>query len=259
MKKRALTIIWFFLVSAGISLAAIEPAPKTYVEDRAGVIDSAMKQRLIGLLQELEQKTGARVIVLTVNTSGGLPIEQYSLERADKWKFGANQQSTSVLVVVAVKDHSYRVEVGYNLEGVLPDSFVGTIGREYFVPNFRAGQYGKGIFEGTAVIAQQVARGRGVKLSGMPQIPNRTTRPQSSVSPCFGIIFPILIFWIIFKMARRGGGSFFWGMLAGSLLSNMRGSGRDSFGGGGFGGSNFGSFGGGGGGGFGGGGASGKW
>ena len=124
------------------SAAAVEPAPKTFVADRAGIIDSAAEQRLIGLLQELEQKTGARIVVLTVNSTDGLDIHQFAFERADQWKFGRNRASASVLVVVASKDRKYRIEVGYDWEGILPDGYVGQVGRDYFVPNFQAGRYG---------------------------------------------------------------------------------------------------------------------
>jgi len=234
-----------------VTAAKIEPAPKTYVTDRAGVIDSTAEQRLTGLLQDLEQKTGARIVVLTVNSTDGQDIHQFAFERADRWKFGRNRAGASVLVVVAVKDRKYRIEVGYDWEGILPDGYVGQVGRDYFVPNFRAGKYGQGIFEVTAVLAQTIAKEKGVALTGMPKLtmPGRR-RPAL---PCAGGLFPLLMLLMLFSGRRRSRGLLFWGLLAGSMM----GGGRSS--GGSFGGSGFGSFGGGGGGGFGGGGASGGW
>ncbi len=234
------------------SAAEVEPAPKTYVTDRAGIIDSATGQRLTGLLQELEQKTGARIIVLTVNSTDGQDIHQFAFERADQWKFGRNRASAGVLVVVASKDRKYRIEVGYDWEGILPDGYVGQVGRDYFVPHFQAGRYGQGIFEVAAVLAQTIAQEKGVALTGMPKLtmPGR----RRSFLPCGSGIFPILMLLLLFSGRRRSRGLLFWGLLAGSMMGGGRSSGGGGFGGGGFGG-----FGGGGGGGFGGGGAGGGW
>jgi len=255
MIERIPIIIILVLFSSGLILAVdVEPAPKTYVADRAGVIDSAAEKKLIGLLQELEQKTKARLIVLTVNTTGGMDIHQYAFERADQWKFGPNRKSASVLIVVAVKDKKYWTEVGYEHEAILPDGYVGDVGRQYFVPQFKVGRFGQGIFEGTAVMAQKIAQEHGVTLSGMPRITTPVPSRRRSVLPCFSGILPLIFIWLMLSSRRRRG-MLFWGLLAGSMMSGRRGG----YGGGGFGGGGFGSFGGGGGGGFGGGGAGGGW
>ena len=237
-----------------VAAAEIEPAPQTYLTDRAGVIDSATGEKLTGLLQELEQKTGARIIVLTVQSTNGQDIHQFAFERADKWKLGANLKSASVLVVVAIKDRKYRFEVGYEWEGVLPDGYVGQVGREYLVPHFKAGRYSQGIFEATAALAQTIAVDRGITLTGMPKL--RPMSRQSGFARLLLAFLPILfLLSIIGRMSSKGRhrNMLFWGLLAGAM---MGGSGR---GGGGFGGGGFGGFGGGGGGGFGGGGAGGGW
>ena len=246
-----LTLPCLFLSVA--SAAEIESAPKTYVTDRADIIDSATEQKLIGLLQELEQKTGARIIVLTVQSTNGQDIHQFAFERADKWKLGANQKSASVLVVVAVKDRKYRFEVGYEWEGVLPDGYVGQVGRDYFVPHFKAGRYSQGVFEATAVLAQTIAADRGVTLTGMPKLRPMAQRP--GLARILLGFLPILFLLLVVGMSRsRHRNMLFWGLLAGSMMGGRRG-----YGGGGFGGGGFGGFGGGGGGGFGGGGTSGGW
>lgn len=265
MIRRKGIIVILVLAMAGAVFAEVEPAPKTYVEDRAGILDANTRTRLIGLLQELEQKTLARVIVLTVETTGGVDIHDYAFARADKWKFGQNQKSASVLVVVAVKDRAYQIEVGYDWEGVLPDSLVGTIGRRFFVPNFKAGKYAEGLFEGTAAIAKTIADEKGVKLSGMPDLPAISRGRQGAggasggTCPCCSLFLMLLVVFFLMRAARRRKGLLFWGLLASTLFSGGRRGRSDGFGdGGGFGGG-FGGFGGGGGGGFGGGGAGGKW
>ena len=248
------SMVMLLMCVPGVSRAAgIEAAPKTFVEDHAGVIGAGTRQKLIGMLQELEQKTLTRVIVLTVTTTGGMDIHQYAFERADKWKFGANRKSASVLVVVAVKDRDYRIEVGYETEGIITDSIAGRIGRDSFVPFFKANRYGDGILAGTVAIAQEIARARGKTLSGVPDLPQV---PRGNMRG-FGSFLPVIILILIFVSGgRRGRSMLFWGMIGGSMLGR---SGRHGGGGFGGGGGGFGSFGGGGGGGFGGGGASGSW
>jgi len=252
-----ITALVLVILSAGQS-AGIESAPRTYVEDRAGVIDSARQKQLIGLLQELEQKTKCRMVVLTVPTTGEVPIQQYSFERADKWKFGANQKSASVLIVVAVNDRKYWTQVGYEYEGILPDGYVGSVGRQHMVPHFRANRYGQGIFEASAVMAQHVAQERGVTLSGMPTIAKpRRSSGELNEWLCILLIVATAVMSAYYARHRHGqnrSGGLFWGLMAGMMLGGgLRGGG---FGGGGGG---FGGFGGGGGGGFGGGGAGGSW
>ena len=146
------------------------PRPKYYVTDRAKVMDSQTRRRINGYLQELEQKTTAQVLVLTVPTTDGKSIEQFSLSLAEKWKLGQKGKDNGVLIVVAVRDRDYRIEVGYGLEGLLPDSWVGTVGRSAFEPNFKAGNYSKGIEQAALAVAARVAEHYNATISGMPAV-----------------------------------------------------------------------------------------
>jgi len=255
--KREMNVVLTALVVAlafwcPASRAEEIPRPQRYVEDRANIIDEQHEHDLNGYLQELEQKTTCQLIVLTVETTGGVPIDDYAFKLAEKWKLGQKGKDNGALIVVAVKDRKYWVSVGYGLEGPLPDSFVGTVGRTYFVPNFRAGNYGKGLFEGTVAILNRIAEEYNVEITGVPQIAAPARRPGGT-----GLIFTLIgMFFLIFLFRTFG----IWGLLFFPFLGGYPGGawgGRSSSGGGGFGG--FGSFGGGGGGGFGGGGAGGGW
>jgi uncharacterized protein len=260
--KRNLFLLLFLLsFTVSLSAADIESAPRTFVEDRAAVLNAGTKQQLIGLLQELEQKTNARIIVLTVDSTSGRDIHQYAFERADQWKFGANQKSASILIVIAVKDRKYRIEVGYEHEAVITDGFAGDVGRYYFQPDFKAGNYNRGILNGTAAISQKIAQEQNVTLTGMPKLSPVKPKSNPFASLFSGIFF--LLFIMLAMLGRSRGSTrslLFWGLL--TSLGGGRGGlggGGGRFGGGGFGGGGFGSFGGGGGGGFGGGGAGGSW
>jgi uncharacterized protein len=252
----AAVIIFLLVVSVALS-AGIPDRPERYVVDLAGIVDDATENRLNGYLQELEQKTTAQMVVLTILSLEGESIEDFSITIAhDKWKLGQKGKDNGVLFLISMKDRKYRIEVGYGLEGVLPDSLVGSIGRDVLVPYFKKGDYSNGIFATTLAMANKVAADAGVKIEGMPLINYRTLptgkgEPGSPLSMIIGIVLLIIMGILFIKNPRA--------FLLFLLFSSMGGRRGSWGGGGGFGGGGFGSFGGGGGGGFGGGGVSGGW
>jgi uncharacterized protein len=252
----AAVFICFLFVSVGRP-ANIPEKPEKYVVDLAGIINDTEAHQLNGYLQELEQKTTAQMIVLTVPDLGGDSIEDFSIRIAnDKWKLGQKGKDNGVLFLVAFKDRKYRIEVGYGLEGVLPDSLVGSLGRKLLVPYFRKGDYSDGIYATTLAVANIIAKHYGVKIEGMPSV-KYYPQPASGGNPSsmFSTIIAVLFFIILGILFVRNPRAF----LLFLLFSSMGGRRGPWGGGGGFGGGGFGSFGGGGGGGFGGGGASGGW
>jgi uncharacterized protein len=261
------------------------PMPETYVDDRAHVIDPDHTRQLNGILQELEQKTGVQYIVLTVESTGGVPIEDYSIHLAhDVWHLGQQGKDNGLLFTLAVKDRTYRFEVGYGLEGYLTDRFTGQVGRDVLVPYLRKGRYGQGVYEATLQVVQKIARENNVTLTGMPKLPRpvgnygpapgpRSIGPACGC-PCCGFLLILFLLSLLFgsfgRGRRRGGWWLFFlpflfrgfGGYGGHGRSGRYGGGPFGGGFGGFGGGGpggFGRFGGGRGGGFGGGGATGHW
>ena len=251
-----IVIIYFLLATA--SYAVIPPIPQKppqYVVDLADIIENDVEIRLNGHLKELEQKTTAQVVVLTLLSLEGESLEDFSISTAhDKWKLGQKGKDNGVLIVIVLKDKKYRFEIGYGLEGVLPDSFIGSIGRNYFVPYFQKGDYTGGIYAGTLAVINRIASSGGVEISGMPKLETginseRYPRGGGILRTIFVLLFFLGAIILFIKNPRL----FLFLLLASSLGGSRRGGWSS---GGGFGGS--GSFGGGGGG-FGGGGASGGW
>lgn len=160
-----------FFAACASAQADIPPKPTAaqgiYVQDYAGVLSSADKQKILQLGQELDNKTTAQIAVLTVNTLNGQPIEDYSLAVLRKWGIGNKQKNNGALIVVAVKDRQSRIEVGYGLEGTLPDGLTGRIQDETMIPYFKKGNYAAGITNGYAATASVVAKAEGVQLSGV--------------------------------------------------------------------------------------------
>lgn len=257
-----LSILW--IATAGFAQAPGAIQPAGYVTDVAGVISGETKAQLNALCNEVEQKTGAQIAIVTIKSLEGNSIENYAVDLYKHFGVGAKSDNRGVLLLVAPGEHKYRIEVGYGLEPVINDARAGDAGRA-MVPLLRQSDYSAAIQAATEMLAKYIADDRGVTLSGLPHA--RRAQPRHDTSIHLGL-WPILILiWIIFSILRatrgagtgrrrRGG----WG--SGGWWIGPIGGGWG--GGGGFGGSSGGFSGGGGFGGFGGGssgggGASGSW
>jgi uncharacterized protein len=231
-------------------IPAIPSKPAQYVVDLAGIIDKNTELKLDAYLKELEQKTTAQVVVLTILSLQGESLEDFSISTAnDKWKLGQKGKDNGVLIVVSLQDKRYRFEIGYGLEGILPDSFVGSIGRKFIVPNFQKGDYSTGIYTATLAVINRIASANGVEITGMPKLntgiyAEGKGKGGNIVQTVFTFLFLAGAIILFIKNPRL-----FLFLLVASTLGGGRRGGWGSGGG----------FGGGGGGGFGGGGASGGW
>ena len=257
MRQLILYLLIILLAMSNVFAAVNLPRPGHYVQDYANVISNSDEHSLNGILQELEQKTGSQYVVLAVQTTGGIPIEQFAIELAEKWRLGQAGKDNGMLFVIAAKDKKYRFEVGYGLESFITDLYCGRVGREILVPYLKRGDYSKGIYEVNLQIVRRIAEHYNVILSGMPKAEPIPAEERNG-TPCCAAIFPILI--LLFFIFAGGSRLGWWFILPFMLGGGYRGGyGRSgSFGGGSFGGG-FGGFGGGMGGRFGGGGASGGW
>jgi uncharacterized protein len=260
------------IVGAGLVAAAaaqqIPSRPASYVVDLANVVDADSESRLNTYLGELERKTTAQMVVLTVPTADG-DVADLAVRTFKKWQLGDKDKDNGVLIVVAVQDRRAKIEVGYGLEPVLTDAFTGRIGREVFAPHFKQGNYGAGLYEGVLVLANKIAGEAGVQISGMParRLSDQPTHMGVKSSELCWTVGPLFAVLILLGMLRgrrgryhrRWGGAdpLFWMVLGNVLSSGGRTWGGRS-GGGSWGGGS-GGFGGGGGGSSGGGGASFGW
>jgi uncharacterized protein len=253
------------------------PKPTGYVNDFASVIDAATKDRIETTLGNLDRQQQIQFTVVTIDTTAGQDIFDYSMAVARGWGVGSKDATKpSLLLLVAIKDRKYFTQVSRHLEGDLPDGLVGQIQREQLVPAFKAGQYGQGLAATIDEYITTVAKKNGFSTdtifpAGVARPPVRSTGGKKStwVSLIVSVIFiaGIVIFLIVVsgRGGRGGGGGGWLGLLLlSSLMNSGRGSGSSGWSGGGFGGGGGGSSGGGfggfgGGGDFGGGGAGGSW
>jgi uncharacterized protein len=142
------------VVCAAASLGAKDiPYLAGRVNDYAGMLDDASRERVEGKLAQLEKATGAQVAVLTIDSLDGEPLEDYSLKVAETWKLGRKGKDNGALLLIVKNDRKMRIEVGYGLEATLTDALSSRILNNVVRPRFKAGDFAGGIEAGVDAIA----------------------------------------------------------------------------------------------------------
>jgi uncharacterized protein len=262
---------------AAQALEAIPPLTQR-VTDLTSTLTAEQQAGLEARLQAFEQQKGSQIAILIVPTTQPEDIAQYSIRVVEAWKLGREKQDDGVLILLAKNDRKMRIEVGYGLEGAIPDVTAKRIISDVMAPYFRQGDFYGGL---NAAVERIAALIDGEALPAPPQ-------QARGGEHDWGDMLPILLFGglIAGAMLRAVLGSFFGGVATGGLIGaavwilggglimalvlafiafvvTLAGIGSlggfGGYGGGGFGGGSGGGGFSGGGGGFGGGGASGDW
>jgi len=237
-------------LSVSLPLYALEvPALTGRVNDYASMISQSAEREIDDRLARLEEIESTQIVVLTIDSLEGEPLEEYSIRVAEAWGIGQKSIDNGALLLVAKKERKARIEVGYGLEGSLTDLVAGRIVDNDIVPLFQQNRFDEGFVRGVdlmiaAVQGEYVAE---EKAAG--------EESEGSLLPVIIILILIIYFY---SQVPRGGGGHGSGPLIFTGAPGERGwygGSRGGFGGGGFGGGGFS----GGGGGFGGGGSSGSW
>jgi uncharacterized protein len=255
-----LILAGLFVLCAALSAWAVEfPRLTGRVVDEAGLLSAQQRESIVSALTAHEQKTGQQLVVVTLNSLQGLPVEDYGYQLGRHWGIGEKDKDTGALLIVAPNERVVRIEVGYGLEGELTDAATRLIIENIILPEFRAGRFGQGIVAGTGAVLQILGGAPPGEVAAARQRQPERERQAEAAFP----LFPMLLLFI-FLLFLRGGKSRrrrrVW--YGGFPPIGRGGFGGGGFGGGGFGGGGFGGGGGGfggGGGSFGGGGSSGRW
>lgn len=230
----------------------IPPAPRAYFNDYAGVVSSGAVSQLNQTLENFERQTSEQIVVAVFpKMQSDSDIADYTVRVARQWQVGLKDKNNGAVLFVFVQDHKMFLEVGYGLEGVLPDALCKRILDEQISPRFKAGDYDGGLTAGVqAILAATKGEYKG----------NGTTVADGHSGAIEPRIVILVIFAVIFFIFLRGGnfgrGYSVWTIGSGGSAGNWGGGG---FGGGGFSGGGGGGGFSGGGGSFGGGGAGGSW
>ena len=280
--RQFLAALIIFAALFGAARADVPVPPlKTRVTDLTGTLNAQQRGELESRIAAYETRRGSQIAVLLLPTTKPEEIEQYSIRVAEAWKIGRKGVDDGLLLIVAKDDRRLRIEVGYGLEGVIPDSVARRVIEERITPRFRDGDFHGGVRDG---VDQLIRLAEGEKLpppqaSAMPGPVARD--PFQYIVPAFivcvvlgGLLKALLgrlpgslatgaglglVAWLLFGLGIAAIAALVGFILAFANTGSGRGgSGWSSSGGGSSGGSSS-SWGGGGGGSFGGGGSSGRW
>ena len=264
MKKLLSLLFLFFTVATIAQNIPQKPNPQRLVNDFALVLTSDQIESLERKLVNYDDSTSTQIVVVTVPTTGDYNIDDYALKILRDWGVGNKRTNNGIVIIAAINDRKVKIEVGYGLEGAIPDITARQIIDNKITPNFKQGNYYRGFDEVSDAIIK-AATGE----YSPPQGYRKTNSGRSGSILSF--LIPLIIIIVIISrsgggggggmMSRRGSNPFFGGLLGGIIGSSLGRSGGGwsggGFGGGGGGGGGgFGGFGGGSGG---GGGASGSW
>jgi uncharacterized protein len=192
MIKRFRIALCLFLLGAASIAAQTLPKPAGRITDLANVIEPATEADLDRRLDELEQKTSSEIAVVTVSSLDGAPVEDYATRLFKEWGIGQARSDNGVLVLVAPSEREMRIEVGYGLEGILPDGLAGQIIRDDFIPRFRDNDYNGGIRDGVARVIEVVEKQHVLSPEELAKFnQSGNDMPEWLVIPFFGLFVTI--------------------------------------------------------------------
>jgi uncharacterized protein len=194
----------------------IPPSPDRWVTDTAGFLSPGAAQALDQRLELYEKETGHQILVYIGQTTAGYPIEDFAARAFEAWKVGRKGLDDGLVLFIMAEDRDIRIEVGYGLEGIIPDIIAGRIINDTLIPKIRAGDADAAVGDAvTAIIGAisgtQAAPGQEPEA---PAFKGKGKITAETILIIIGAIFflflfithPSLALWLLFNIMGGGGG-----------------------------------------------------
>lgn len=201
--KKTIAVILLFICTLSLSISAVEldipnPTEYKYINDYSGVVDEDYKREIISIGKELEDKTGAQATIVIINSTDNIDIETYSNKLFRAWGIGQSNKDNGLLILLAIQDRNWRIEVGRGLEGAIPDVLSNKVMTSLAMPSFTEGNYGEGLLKAYSKFSDYIAEEYNVTLEKSLNI-SLPTNEQSNSNRNLngGIIGGIFIFLFI--------------------------------------------------------------
>jgi len=198
--KKELFIILVILLSSAVIAINVPDYTNKYVNDFAGMLTIGQAASLQTLLQELDNNTTAEVVLVTAKDCGG-DYDGYAMSIAEKWKIGKADKDNGLLILHCQAEKKITVKTGYGLEGILPDSKIGRMLDDYYVPLRDQGKVPEGIVSFTEQVSQEISNNAAEVISGNAGQPSIS--PLVWIIPVIIILVFILFIFIIIKKAKK--------------------------------------------------------
>lgn len=173
-------VIALFGFAFNSSSAIVRQTSEFYVNDSANIIDSNLEDYIIKMNKQLYSKTGAQIVVVSVNSLEGMSVEDYAVELFRSYGIGSKEKNNGVLLLVSTGERKARVEVGYGLEGRITDGKAGRILSNYIVPYLKNDNWNDGIENGFNAILAEVCEEYNVTIDGSNLATNLESESEES-------------------------------------------------------------------------------
>ncbi|MCL1815081.1 MAG: TPM domain-containing protein [Treponema sp.] len=223
----AILLIIFPLAQAGPAEYTAVPAPTNdfFINDFAGALSDPVKKEILAKGAAVEKSTGAQAVVVIIDSLQGRSRDDLSLEILRTWGIGQKEKNNGILLLAAINDRQVKIEVGYGLEGALPDGKCGRILDECFAPSMRDGSADAAVLKTYDAILLEIANEYGMDPKNLMEGTEYSLSAPSPVNGTLGTIIIFLIFIVIMIIItllkgkgggyNRGGGSSFGGNFRG--------------------------------------------
>lgn len=222
----SLTFFIFAVCQTTFAKIPLTPDKAVFIADYAKMVDDNTRKEIVKMGKRLDKNCGAQVVVVTVNSLDGEPIEDYANKLFRKWGIGSKKNNDGVLLLIAKNDKRFRIEVGYGLEGAITDGFSGEI-LDSMKESFRAENYSEGIMGAYSRLTEAVYKEKGIETPEDVQVASSKAKESGfeALDIIMIIVFIIIAIIAIKGKARNGGGVIdSGGFAAGSMLSSMNSS-----------------------------------
>ena len=202
----------FAVLLSPVSAAVVSPDDTFYVYDGAQVLSEETEQYIRRASQELENKTDAQIVVVTISSLEGRSLEEYATELFRQWGIGDEKKNNGVLLLCAVEDRQFRVEVGYGMEGDLPDGKTGRMQDIYIIPLLQENKFDEGIKNGYNAFLQAVAEIYDVTVTGETAVSYDNDKDDLALGICTvtGLTYTCLASIFLLKKKKPHLTAIFW-------------------------------------------------
>lgn len=188
--KILLSLLLLLLFPAFVYAQLTFPQYEGFVNDFENILSN--DEILEAKLAQLEKDTTAEVVVVTIDSFQETTIEDYAVKLFEAWKIGKEDVDNGLLILISSEQRQSRIEVGYGLEGTLPDALTGRIQDEYMIPSFQEGDYSKGIESGVDVISGLIRED--------PTVISQLQQKDNGISDEAVSIFIMIFFFAVYIM-----------------------------------------------------------
>ncbi|MBN1898331.1 MAG: TPM domain-containing protein [Spirochaetes bacterium] len=185
--------------------------PAGFVNDFAGILSEDNKKMTESLITRFEQKTGVEIAVVTLPALGDYSVEEAAVRIFEQWGIGKKGQDNGLLLLIALKERKVRIEVGYGLEGMIPDSVAGRILDVYGMEHFKQNDFNTGVTRVVSAVIARISQQMGISFGTGDQNDNVVEEKQQRRLPLVPLLILMIFlfrfgFWWIWPMLLSGGG-----------------------------------------------------